>query len=192
MVAPPSRGRYQPDEGRVNATRTIVLPLAHANDPGRDRVRARPSLQCPTQMPTALRDPEYLLRGVAGDVFGRSFPLLAPTTVGRSPECDIYLDDTGVSRQHARLRPLDYGVEVEDLGSTNGSFINGQRISVGIAGVGDEVAFDQLRFRIGDRRGAPTGQGQRPTAKSGLHAGWYWLLAVAALAAASAAYLLMR
>lgn len=102
-------------------------------------------------MPTSVPDPEYVLRGVAGDVFGRSFPLLAPTTVGRDPECDIHLADSGVSRQHARLRPLDYGVELQDLGSTNGSFINGQRVTVGIAGVGDEIAFDQLRFRIGDR-----------------------------------------
>lgn len=142
-------------------------------------------------MPTSLSDPEYLLRGVAGDVFGRSYALLAPTTVGRDPACDIFLDDRGVSRQHARLRPLDYGVEVEDLGSTNGSFINGQRITVGIAGVGDEVAFDQLRFRIGDRRGAHTGHPQRPAAKPGIRTEWYWL-AGAAAAAALMAYLLTR
>lgn len=142
-------------------------------------------------MPTALPDPEYLLRGVAGNVFGRSYPLLAPTTVGRDPECDIHLDDVGVSRQHARLRPLDYGVEVEDLGSTNGSFINGQRVTAGIAGVGDEVAFDQLRFRIGARRGIPTSKGPRPGAKPGFRARWYWL-AAAAVAATVAAYGLMR
>lgn len=144
-------------------------------------------------MPTAFPDPEYLLRGVAGNVFGRSYPLLAPAIVGRAPECDIYLDDAGVSRQHARLRPLDYGVEVEDLGSTNGSFINGCRVTVGIAGVGDELAFDQLRFRIGDRRAtspatrrAPPSKGQARRAK------WTWAFAAAALVAAVAAYLLIR
>ena len=142
-------------------------------------------------MPTSLPDPEYLLRGVAGDVFGRSYVLLAPTTVGRDPACDIFLDDRGVSRQHARLRPLDYGVEVEDLGSTNGSFINGQRVTVGIAAVGDEVAFDQLRFRIGERRNATPGQGPRPPTKPGLRTGWYWL-AMALVAVALAAYLLTR
>lgn len=102
-------------------------------------------------MPTAIPDPEYLLRGVAGNVFGRTYSLLAPAIVGRAPESDIHLDDQGVSRQHARLRPLEYGVEIEDLGSTNGTFINGQRITGGIAAVGDEVAFDQLRFRVGGR-----------------------------------------
>lgn len=144
-------------------------------------------------MPTALSDPEYVLRGVAGDVFGRSYRLLAPTTVGRAPECDIYLDDAGVSRQHARLRPLDYGVEVEDLGSTNGSFINGQRVTLGIAGVGDEVAFDQLRFRIGDRR-APHPTGPRPaTQDRSPIPGWYKLAAGGLLGCgALAAYLLLR
>ena len=94
-------------------------------------------------------DPEYVLRGVAGTAFGRSFHLLAPTTVGRAPECDICLADHGISRVHARLRPLDYGIELEDLKSTNGSFLNGQRITLAVARVGDEIAFDQLRFRIG-------------------------------------------
>lgn len=97
-------------------------------------------------------DPEYILRGVAGTAFGRSFHVLSPTTVGRSPECDICLDESGISRLHARLRPLDYGLEVEDVGSTNGSFLNGQRIGTGIARVGDEIAFDRLRFRVGELR----------------------------------------
>lgn len=146
-------------------------------------------------MPTALPDPEYLLRGVAGEVFGRAYTLLAPTTVGRSPECDIYLDDAGVSRQHARLRPLDYGVEVEDLGSTNGSFINGQRVSVGIAAIGDEVAFDQLRFRVGERR-CGAREPQRPLAAPATTPGttrWWWLAVLGVLAVgAIAAFLLLR
>lgn len=108
-------------------------------------------------MTDAPSDPEYLLRGVAGTAFGRSFHVLSPTTVGRSPECDICLDESGISRLHARLRPLDYGLEVEDTGSTNGSFLNGQRIGIGIARVGDEIAFDRLRFRVGGlRKPAPS------------------------------------
>jgi hypothetical protein len=101
-----------------------------------------------TAMSEPPKDPEYVLRGVAGVVFGRSYHLLAPTTVGRFPGCDIYLNGQWISRQHARLRPRDYGVEVEDLASTNGTFLNGQRVAMGIASVGDEIAFDQLRFRV--------------------------------------------
>jgi hypothetical protein len=144
-------------------------------------------------MPTALSDPEYLLRGVAGSTFGRSYTLLAPTTLGRAPECDIYLDEAGVSRQHARLRPLDCGVEVEDLGSTNGTFINGQRVTVGIAGVGDEVAFDQLRFRISDRR-APHhgGRTKAPVPTPAPRSTWPWFVGAALLAVGIVAFLLSR
>lgn len=125
-------------------------------------------------MTDAPPDPEYVLRGVAGTTFGRSFHLLAPTTVGRSPECDIFLDEAGISRLHARLRPMDFGLEIEDAGSTNGSFLNGQRIgAVAIARVGDELAFDRLRFRVGELRkahAASAATGAKSTA--GRHRGW--------------------
>ena len=68
--------------------------------------------------------------------------------VGRAPECDLRLDESGLSRQHARLLPTDEGVQVEDLGSTNGSFINGKRVQRGLARTGDEIGFDTLRFRL--------------------------------------------
>ncbi|MFC5570657.1 FHA domain-containing protein [Lysobacter yangpyeongensis] len=137
------------------------------------------------------QDPEYVLRGVVGRVFGRSYHLLAPTTLGRAPECDICLADHGISRMHARLRPLDYGVEVEDLRSTNGSFLNGQRVTVGVARVGDEIAFDQLRFRVERAVHSRAGSEGIRTAKS-TRARWPWLLLAALVAAAGVAALLLR
>lgn len=145
-------------------------------------------------MPSTLTDPEFLLRGVTGSVFGRSYPLVAPLTVGRAPESGLYLDDSGISRQHARLRPLDYGVEVEDLGSTNGSFINGHRVTVGIAAVGDEIAFDQLRFRVDERRSQahPSPDTQAASAPASRRTRMIWMLVVAVLALATAALMLLR
>lgn len=132
------------------------------------------------------QDPEYVLRGVAGTVFGRNFHLLSPTVVGRAPECDICLDSTGISRRHARLRPLDYGVEIEDLGSTNGSFLNGQRIKLGIARNGDEIAFDELRFRVGAMtHSAPQSTGHAPTAARRTPSRWPWVVAAAIVVAAA-------
>jgi hypothetical protein len=58
--------------------------------------------------------------------------LLPPrgAAVGRSRDCDIVLEDAGVSRRHAELRPLDASVwTIEDLGSTNGVRVNGQTIA---------------------------------------------------------------
>jgi hypothetical protein len=144
-------------------------------------------------MPTLPSDPEYVLRGVAGVAFGRSYHLLAPTTLGRAPECDITLADQGISRMHARLRPLDYGVEIEDLKSTNGSFLNGQRVSIGVARVGDEIAFDQLRFRLDAvARPARGGAAARRGATPGSSRRWPWVLAALAIAAGVVALLLAR
>jgi pSer/pThr/pTyr-binding forkhead associated (FHA) protein len=70
------------------------------------------------------------------------------TAIGRAPECDLRLDEPGMSRMHARLVPTDDGLLLEDLGSTNGSFINGKRVLRGEARVGDEIGFDTMRFRL--------------------------------------------
>ena len=48
--------------------------------------------------------------------------------IGRSRECEIVLDDAGISRRHAELRPQNGGWIVSDLGSTNGSRVNGQTL----------------------------------------------------------------
>lgn len=92
--------------------------------------------------------PKYVLRDVSGQKPGRSFPLLGITTVGRATDCTLRLDEPGLSRVHARLMPTEVGLQVEDLGSTNGSFINNERVLRGVATGGDEIGFDTLRFRV--------------------------------------------
>src|SRR5271165_1664094 len=76
----------------------------------------------PVQDAQARRAPQRVLLAVAGR------RLLVPPgggTVGRSRECDVVLDDAGISRRHAELRPGPDGWTVEDLGSTNGVRVNG-------------------------------------------------------------------
>ena len=141
-----------------------------------------------TQAPS---DPEFVLRGVTGPVFGRSYNLLSPVTIGRSPECDIFLDEAGISRLHARLRPREMGLEIEDAGSTNGSFLNGQRITTAIARPGDEIAFDRLRFRVGQLPKPHREAAHAPT-KPPASKGWMWAVAVALLAAGAGAFVAMR
>lgn len=62
------------------------------------------------------------------DVDGRRYQLTSPVTVlGRGSEADVVVDDPGVSRRHAEIR-LDGGAAmVRDLGSTNGTFVDGER-----------------------------------------------------------------
>lgn len=148
-----------------------AMPTPANDDPGATAVR--PVL------------PKFVLRGVSGQGFGRSYPLLGPSVVGRAPECVLRLDESGLSRQHARLVPTGDGVQVEDLGSTNGTFINGKRVQRGFAAPGDEIGFDTLRFRV-------TSPGQQDPATAAAQVAavrrrispWWWVaLATAGLAA---------
>jgi pSer/pThr/pTyr-binding forkhead associated (FHA) protein len=59
----------------------------------------------------------------------RSMYLATNTVVGRGTECDLRLDDTFVSQEHARIFAKDGSWYVEDLGSTNGTFVNEQRLA---------------------------------------------------------------
>ena len=61
---------------------------------------------------------------------GKSFPVTAELTIGRSDQCQVKVDgDTYISSVHARIFPRDGSVMVEDLGSTNGTYLNRRRIT---------------------------------------------------------------
>lgn len=66
--------------------------------------------------------------------------------VGRSPECDISIVDSNVSRRHAEIQPRGDGFVVVDLGSTNGTRVNGVRVSERELQDGDELTFGNTRM----------------------------------------------
>jgi hypothetical protein len=69
-----------------------------------------------------------------------------PLVIGRLPECDVVLADSNVSRRHAELRRKDDGVFVIDLGSTNGTRVNGTRVREQLLHNGDEVTVGSTRL----------------------------------------------
>lgn len=72
------------------------------------------------------------------------------TVVGRHPQCDARLDSLRISRRHAGLIAQGGKVLVRDLGSTNGTWINGKRCESGTAESGDEIRFAHIRYRVTD------------------------------------------
>lgn len=124
------------DTGVFRVRSAVLQPVA-APAPGSSDVPSEP----PTGTP-------YLL--VPGDAGKRRVDLSAELTrVGRSSEADVRLPDTGVSRLHAELRRLGDEVVLVDLGSTNGTTLNGQRVQEGRLRDGDRIGVgsSSLVFR---------------------------------------------
>jgi hypothetical protein len=71
-----------------------------------------------------------------------------PITIGRRPESNIVLADPNVSRNHAEIRPQGESFMLTDLGSTNGSKVNGVRVEQRLLVDGDELTFGNTRFRF--------------------------------------------
>jgi ABC transport system ATP-binding/permease protein len=69
-------------------------------------------------------------------------------TVGRAPRADFVVDAPLVSRLHCRLTLQDDGVLVEDLESTNGTFVNGQRVSKSLLASGDLLRVGRMEFAV--------------------------------------------
>lgn len=92
------------------------------------------------------------------DVDGERYPLMGAITVlGRDDTADIILDDPGISRRHSEIRVTNDGphlvASIRDLGSTNGTFLNSERISSGRLTDGDRITVGRtsVTYRAGRR-----------------------------------------
>jgi hypothetical protein len=76
-------------------------------------------------------------------------------SIGRSRENGLMLDDTAVSRRHARIVRHEQGYQIVDLGSENGTWVDGRRIQEHWLRTGDEVRVGAARFRFATEAGEP-------------------------------------
>ena len=90
--------------------------------------------------------PALVVRAGGGRVGETFFAQSEETTIGRSPDCHIFLDDVTVSRRHAVLVERDGRFFIEDLGSLNGTFLNRRRIESAELDDGDEVQIGKYRL----------------------------------------------
>jgi hypothetical protein len=104
------------------------------------------ALRAQVAPPTA----RFRVLGGPGLETGTVLELSAPTVVGRGPESGISVDgDEFASAQHARIDTGRDGVWVEDLGSTNGTFVNGARVTERrLLHTGDVIRVGQTELRL--------------------------------------------
>lgn len=90
------------------------------------------------------RNSDYFLEIIEGPDKGQSFSLYdTDVFIGRHGQCQLVLHDPEVSRRHLKIAHGENGWWLDDLGSTNGSFVNGQRITHHTAAPGDRIQIGQ-------------------------------------------------
>ena len=122
------------------------------DEPGSETTMSYTPEEGGEEAPVTLEDigtegPALVVRSGGGRAGEHFLPQGERTTIGRSPDCDIFLDDVTVSRNHAVLVEESGEFFVEDQGSLNGTFVNRKRIEAATRlQSGDEVQIGKYRL----------------------------------------------
>jgi diguanylate cyclase (GGDEF)-like protein len=86
---------------------------------------------------------------IYGDDMGRRIPLSTePLTIGRAAKCEVQIDHDSASRQHARITLANANYQIEDLGSTNGTYVNDALVDTTVLRDGDQVKVGRTIFKF--------------------------------------------
>lgn len=135
----------------VVARRQIQVDASIAELPGLDRVEQDEIQRTEVyRVIHAAGDvPPKLLRFATGEHMGETVILRRPLIqIGRSLDNDVVIDAAEVSRRHARIEVLDGVYQLTDLGSTNGTSVNGRRITAARLSDGDMITFGTVAMEL--------------------------------------------
>jgi len=91
----------------------------------------------------------YKLKGTSGSVINQSFPFGDSIVLGSSADCDVQVDEAGVSARHAEIRLVDGdALLLKDLGSESGTLLNGEPVFETLLGSGDEICIGTCRWML--------------------------------------------
>lgn len=114
-------------------------------DPSKGPAAAVPVIKREVEKPAL---PQWQLKAMSGALSGKMFLVDGTTVLGRDPGCDIVITGPHVSRRHAEISIRSGQLWVKDMGSSNGSFLNGKRTEESVLKHGDEVKFDAVIFKV--------------------------------------------
>ncbi len=161
-----------PAAGAPRATRAMPQLQSQAKSPSAALAkRPKGPAGAPGPAPTAAA-PEPVLKGLTGPWANQRFPLQGKLFVGRTPPAAVLLEDDSVSRKHAELEQTANGVVLRDLGSANGTRVNGEPVGTEpvVLQPGDTVQFGmvELAYETGEEAGlVPVRRGGRELARPG-------------------------
>jgi pSer/pThr/pTyr-binding forkhead associated (FHA) protein len=90
----------------------------------------------------------WMLQGLHKSLRNKRYPIDGTMYLGRSQECELHFSYERLSRKHAEFKVMDNVLIVKDLDSSNGSFVNGEKIKQAKLRGGDTIAFDKLEFTV--------------------------------------------
>ena len=99
----------------------------------------------------------------------RTVPLDKPKlVVGREPTCEIHIDNLGISRQHCAFAARGEAFVVQDLGSSNGTFVNGRKITEHFLNDADEVVIGKYTLKFKNDAQAAPAAAAKPEGEAGV------------------------
>lgn len=91
----------------------------------------------------------YKLKGTSGSVINQSFPFGESIVLGASAQCDVQIDEPGVSARHAEISRIDgKTLLLKDLDSETGTLLNGEPVTEMLLGAGDEIRIGTCRLML--------------------------------------------
>lgn len=138
------------DSVTFGAITALVKPVSDKHVSGFQPPEAGAPTTTPEEADTRYRNvpPRAVLRGVSGPYFGKIVPIPSRVVIGRGSEADLVLDEPEMSRKHAALEVTADGLYLRDLGSKNGTYVNGVQVRDTCLYTGDQLSFDRNRFLV--------------------------------------------
>lgn len=133
--------------GDVVSLDTLQFVLKPDSD---DSIRTKLPAQSPKPDSENTGDPSaparVVLRGVSGNYFGKIVPVFGQLTIGRSNGCGIVLDEKQMGDRHAQVEVVGEAIYLRDLGSDNGTSVNGVNVRDAVLYPDDQIGFEHNRF----------------------------------------------